>query len=94
MTIQKEELWSLLVESVHTLPMYKNHKRFIENVMLKERPEISSKELAIQLNLTVGEATVILYELREGSPKRAQSPASPATPSTDTNEHTLLDFTK
>jgi hypothetical protein len=93
LTLQKEELWNLLVDSVHTLPMYKNHKRFVENVMLKERPEISQKELAIQLNLTVGEATVILYELR-GSPKREQAPTSPASPSQKTTDHSLLDFAK
>jgi hypothetical protein len=73
--------------------MYKNHKRFVENVMLKERPEISSKELAIQLNLTVGEAMVILYEVR-GSSKREQTLASPASPSQRVNDHSLLDFAK
>ena len=64
--LQKTELWNILLDTVHALPMFKNHKRYVEEVMLKEKPDISSKELAIQINIPLGEAIVILYELRGG----------------------------
>lgn len=62
--LQKDELWRLLTETVHALPMYKHHKHFVEDVMLKEKPNISPQELSVQLNITLGEAVVLLDELR------------------------------
>lgn len=88
--LEKEELWNLLVDTVHAIPMYKAHKRFVEEVMIKEKPDISSKELAVQLNLTLGEATVILYELRGGKNEpKAPTPSMNPPKATD---HTLFDF--
>jgi hypothetical protein len=81
-TPQADELWKLLIETVHSLPMYKNHKRYVQEVMLKERPDISAKELAVQINVPLGEAMVMLDELRAASPSSTQKPAS----------RTLLDF--
>jgi hypothetical protein len=59
-----EELWVALVDAVHALPMYKNHRRYVEDVMLKERPDISAKELTVQLNIPFGESLVLLKEIR------------------------------
>jgi hypothetical protein len=67
--------------------MYKHHKHFVEDVMLKEKPNISSQELAVQLDITLGEAVVLLDELRgEGTGAVGASDASKRP------GRTLLDF--
>jgi hypothetical protein len=88
--LEEEELWNLLVDTSHAIPMYKNHKRFTEDVMIKENPDISAKELAVQLNLTLGEATVILYEIRGGK-HEAKTPTPPTSPP-KTTDRTLFDY--
>jgi len=85
--LQKDELWKLLTETVHALPMYKHHKHFVEDVMLKEKPNISSQELAVQLNITQGEAIVLLDELRVEGTGTVGSTDSSKRPG-----RTLLDF--
>jgi hypothetical protein len=88
--LQKDELWGLLVEAVHALPMYKHHKRYVQDVMLKEKPDISAKELAVQINITLGEATVLLDELQAtGVPHSAAESRSSDIKSAN---RTLLDF--
>jgi len=61
----KEELWDALVETAHALLMYKNHKHYVEETLLKQRPEITAQELAIRLAIPIGEALVILSETRD-----------------------------
>jgi len=85
--LQKDELWKLLTETVHALPMYNHHKHFVEDVMLKEKPNISTQELAVQLNITLGEAIVLLDELRGEGPAASLSSDSSKRPG-----RTLLDF--
>lgn len=81
----------MLVETVHALPMYKNHKRYVQEIMMKETPEILPQELSVQLNITIGEATVILDEIRgngdTGVPRRTSDPAQK-------RDRSLLDFGK
>jgi CTP-dependent riboflavin kinase len=59
----KEKLWPILIETVRTLVMYPNHKAYTRDNILQEKPEIAPEELAVRLNLSPGEALVILYEL-------------------------------
>jgi predicted nuclease of restriction endonuclease-like RecB superfamily len=59
----KEKLWPILIETVHTLVMYPNHKSYTRETILQEKPEISPDELARRLNISLGEALVILCEL-------------------------------
>ncbi|HKM77161.1 MAG TPA: hypothetical protein VJZ32_12160 [Candidatus Bathyarchaeia archaeon] len=61
----RNELWRILVETVHAMPMYITHKRYVSEVMLKEKSDISSKELAVIINITLGEAIVILTEIAD-----------------------------
>ena len=61
----KEKLWPILVETVHTLIMYPNHKAYVRDVVLNEKPDITPSELATRLRMSLGEALVILYELAE-----------------------------
>ena len=59
----REKLWPILVEAVHALVLYPNHKAYTRDVILPEKPETTPVELAVRLNLPLGEALVILYEL-------------------------------
>ncbi len=59
----KEKLWPVLVEAVHALVLYPSHKAYIRDMILPEKPEITASELAARLNMSVGEAIVILAEL-------------------------------
>jgi hypothetical protein len=61
----KEKLWPILVETVHSLVMYPNHKAYTREVIFSEKPEITFEDLAVRLKISSGEALVILYELGE-----------------------------
>lgn len=61
----KEKLWPILVETVHALVLYTNHKAYIRGTIIPESPDITATELAAKLNMPIGEAIVILYELGE-----------------------------
>ena len=60
----KERLWPVLIETVHTMPMYTHHKAYTRDVVLHERPDMTPNELAARLKMPLGEALVILYELK------------------------------
>jgi len=64
--IVNEKLWPILVDTVHAMVMYKVHKAYTRDVILIENPEITPQELASKLQIPLGEAIVILYELRKG----------------------------
>ncbi len=61
----KEKLWQILVDTVHSLVMYPTHKAYTRETILQEKPEINASELANKLNLSLGEALVIIHELTE-----------------------------
>lgn len=61
----KEKLWPILVETVHGLVLYPNHKAYTREIILQEKPEITPPELATRLNIPLGEALLILQELAE-----------------------------
>jgi hypothetical protein len=60
-----DKLWPILVETVHTLVMYSHHKAYIRDTMMIENPDITAAQLAVRLNVSIGEALVILHELAE-----------------------------
>jgi len=62
---QDNPLWSILVETVHTLPLYKNHKNYVKDKILKENPITSPEEITRRLSIPFGEAIVILEELKK-----------------------------
>jgi len=61
----KEKLWLILVETVHRTVMYPSHKAYVRDKILHEKPDIIPIELANRLNMSFGEALVILDELSE-----------------------------
>jgi len=58
-------LWPILVETVHAMVMYPHHKGYARDVVLHEQPEETPGDLATKLGIPLGEALVILYELRK-----------------------------
>jgi len=69
--VESQPLWPILIETVHALTMYRYHKRYISTVVLNEKPDITSKRLSLELRMPLGEALVILHELRaEGKTKQ------------------------
>jgi len=58
-------LWPILVETVHAMVMYPHHKAYARDVVLHEQPEATPEDLATKLGIPLGEALVILYELRK-----------------------------
>jgi len=92
-SIEKEELWNALVDTAHALIMYKSHKRYVQEVMLKERPDISPQELAVRLNIPIGESLVLLSETRGGDSEGAKAKTT-AEEGSKRDDRNLLDFTR
>ena len=64
--LERSPLWLILVEVVHRLPMYRYHKAYVRDHILLEDPDITAEELSKRLDIPLGEALVILSELRGG----------------------------
>jgi hypothetical protein len=60
----KERLWQLLLEVVHANVMYPTHKAYTRDVVLPTMSEVSAEDLAAKLGMPLGEALVILSELK------------------------------
>jgi len=58
-------LWTVLVETVHAMILYPHHKAYTRDVILHEQPDVTPSDLAAKLGVPLGEALVILYELRK-----------------------------
>lgn len=61
----KEMLWQLLVETVHASVMYPTHKGYTRDSILPQKTDITANELAERLGMPLGEALVVLSELKE-----------------------------
>lgn len=88
--VEKEELWKALVDTAHALLMYKSHKRYVQDVMLKEMPDISPDELAVRLNIPKGESLVLLAETHGEGGKAKSAPEAGGK----SDDRSLLDFTR
>lgn len=66
----KDPLWLILVEAVHTNVLYSHHKFYTQSVYLSENPDAIPRDLASALNISLGEAMVILYELKTEKEKK------------------------
>ena len=64
---EKNTLWPILVETVHAMIMYPHHKNYVRDVVLREVSNISPRDLSLKLDIPLGEAIVILYELKKES---------------------------
>ncbi len=62
--LRENPLWSVLVEVAKSLPLYPQHKAYVRDKILPREPEITPEELSKRLGIPLGEALVILSELR------------------------------
>jgi len=69
-------LWSILVETVNAMIMFPHHKAYTRNVILNDQPDTTPTELATKLSIPLGEAMVILYELRKEKTESSTSSTS------------------
>ena len=53
-------LWDILVETARRSPLYSGLSGYIRDNVLPNNPEISPKQLASKLSISIGEALVIL----------------------------------
>ncbi len=60
--IQDNPLWKILVETVHTMIMYKPHKRYISELLTQEE-NMDPEGLSLRLGIPLGETLVILKEI-------------------------------
>jgi hypothetical protein len=67
--IIENELWPILVDTVQSLILYQHHKAYVRDVLLPDKPESSPRDLTLDLGISLGEAMVILYELRHEEDK-------------------------
>lgn len=58
-------MWTVLVETVHAMIMYPHHKAYTRDVVLHEQLDTTPSDLTAKLNIPLGEAIVILYELQK-----------------------------
>lgn len=61
--LERNPLWLILVEAVHSLPMFPHHKAYIRDRLIFDHPDITVEELSHRLNIPLGEAMVILHEI-------------------------------
>jgi len=69
----KETLWQLLVDAVHASVMYPSHKAYVRDSILPQKPDVSAVELTARLGMPLGEALVILEELKEAKKNQSMS---------------------
>ena len=61
----KEQILELLVDTVHSMILYPQHKRYINNLILSNQNNLEPQLLAARLDITLGEALVIIKDLRK-----------------------------
>jgi hypothetical protein len=61
--VERNPLWLILVNTANSLPLYKYHKSYVRDRILIEDASISPEELSQRLDIDLGEAIVILYEI-------------------------------
>ena len=72
-TSSSEDLWSILVETVKSdVVLFPNLKGYVQGQILPREPDISPKELASRLNISIGTAMVLLSELKSNSTSNNQ----------------------
>jgi len=60
-----DPLWQILVDTVHTIAMFPHHKAYVRDVVLAAQPQITAEDLALKLNISLGESLIILYEAQK-----------------------------
>jgi hypothetical protein len=67
--LEKSPLWSVLVETVHRLPLYRSHRSYVKETILPNKPSVTPEELSERIGMPLGESIVILDELKVEKPE-------------------------
>jgi len=62
---KENPLWLILLETAQTLPMYKAHLNYTKDTIILENSKITPEELSQRLDITLGEALIILSEINQ-----------------------------
>jgi len=60
-----ESLCEVLIDTVHAMIMYPYHLSYVRDVVLQEKPDVTPLQVSGRIGIPLGEALVILYELRK-----------------------------
>jgi hypothetical protein len=63
--VKSNILWNVLQDTARRNPLYSNLTAFTKLKILPTNPTISAKELASKLSISLGEALVLLADLKE-----------------------------
>ncbi len=63
--LKKHPLWSILVETAHRNPLFPGVCSYARSNIIPKRPDITPRELASTLSISLGEALVLLDEIRQ-----------------------------
>lgn len=61
----KEQILDLLIDNVHSMILYPQHKKYINNLIVRQQNNLEPQLLAARLDISLGEVLVILKELEE-----------------------------
>ena len=64
-TWRRNPLWPILVETARNHPLYPGLIGYVRDKVLPDNPDISAKAVAARLAIPLGQAMVILSDLRE-----------------------------
>ncbi|NWF96678.1 MAG: hypothetical protein HXY34_11110 [Candidatus Thorarchaeota archaeon] len=65
--IENDPLWPILVETAKRSPLYPGLSAYTSGEILPHSPDITPRELAGRLSISIGEALVILSDLKKSS---------------------------
>ncbi len=60
-----DPLWPILVETVYSIVMYPYHKAYVADKLLNTHPDLTPRKLAAEMGISLGEALVILHEIKK-----------------------------
>jgi hypothetical protein len=63
--VKSNILWKVLKDTARRNPLYSNLTAFTKTQILPNNPTITAKELASKLSISLGEALVLLADLKE-----------------------------
>ncbi|MHA1813938.1 MAG: hypothetical protein ACTSYX_10970 [Candidatus Thorarchaeota archaeon] len=66
-SFKKHPLWNILVETTHRSPLYVGLVNYVRTKILPSDPHITPRQLASRLSISLGEALVLLDEMRRES---------------------------
>jgi len=61
-------LWQILIETARNNPLFSNNAGYAHTHIIPNNPDITPKELASRLSITVGEALAILEGYEKNTP--------------------------